>query len=109
MSLSEVQVRAYLVKRVKGMGGDIRKISWVGRMNAPDELVLLPDRPMLNFHAARAAEPVLAELKSETAGPKFPANAHERAQAREHEVLRKYGFRVEVIWSLKMVDELLEG
>lgn len=103
--LSEAQVRAYLVKRVKSMGGEIRKVAWVGRNSAPDECVLLPERHTPFRHPQHP----LIELKSEEAGPKFPSNPHERAQAREHERLRKYGFRVEVIWSLKQIDELLGG
>lgn len=102
--LPEGEIRAYLVKRVKAVGGEIRKVSWVGRNSAPDELVLLPQLCTPYRHSQH----ILTELKSAEAGPKFPSNPHEHAQAREHERLRKYGFRVEVIWSLKQIDELLE-
>jgi hypothetical protein len=95
--LSEGEIRAYLVKRVKAMGGEIRKVAWVGRKNAPDELLMWTQ-----------TGPVSVELKSGRMGPKFPSNAHERAQAREHVRMREHGCRVEVIWSLKQVDELLE-
>ena len=36
----------------------------------------------------------------------FPADAHERAQHREHERLRRFGMRVEVVDSYEGVDAL---
>lgn len=102
MSLSEGQVRAYFVQRVAETGGEWRKVNWVGRSNAPDELLLYPYGQLPD-----GTNPPWVELKSEEAGPKFPSNAHERAQFREHERMRAAGHSVEVIWSKAQIDYLL--
>lgn len=31
----------YLIRRVKALGGEIRKVRWIGRRNAPDRYVML--------------------------------------------------------------------
>jgi hypothetical protein len=41
--IRERDIEAYLVKRVKAMGGEVRKVKWIGRNFAPDRLVVLPD------------------------------------------------------------------
>ena len=38
----ERDIEDYLVKRVKAMGGEVRKVQWIGRNGAPDRLVMLP-------------------------------------------------------------------
>lgn len=96
--LSEAEVREYLLKRVASVGAQWRKVSWVGRKNAPDELLMWIK-----------TGPVFIELKSGRMGSKFPGNPHERAQAREHMKMREHGCRVEVIWSLAQVDALLDA
>jgi hypothetical protein len=50
---------------------------------------------------------VWVELKNPTTIKTFPADARERAQAREHERMRKLGQRVEVIGTLEGVEGLL--
>lgn len=82
----ESVVEAYLVKRVLKLGGEIRKVEWIGRRGAPDRFVLL-------LHG----ESFWAELKR----PKGTAEAH---QLREHERMRKYGQRVEVLDSKEAID-----
>lgn len=37
----EAKVTQYLIRRVKAIGGETRKVSWEGRIGAPDRLVLL--------------------------------------------------------------------
>jgi hypothetical protein len=130
--LLERDIEAHLVKRVKALGGEVRKVQWVGRASAPDRLVMLP-----GFHLAlrdpaslaakdpravawlqeiqqrvAAAIPgsgscVWVELKNPETIKTFPANGHERAQAREHERMRAMGQRVEVIGTIEQVEELL--
>lgn len=89
-------VDAYLRQCVKRAGGEVRKAKWIGRNKAPDLLVLLPGKI-----------PALVELKSPDKMATFPSNAHERAQLREHNRLRRYGVRVEVIGTFEQVDTLL--
>ena len=87
--MRESTVEAHLLKRVKALGGEARKVSWAGRRGAPDRLVLLP------FAKAH----VFVELKR----PDKDAEAH---QAREHERLRNAGFVVLVLDTIEKIDEV---
>jgi hypothetical protein len=112
----ERDIEDYLVKRVKAMGGEVRKVQWVGRNSAPDRVVMLPlqFKPMqplapgeMVFDECVAAATIWVELKNPKTIVTFPADARERAQHREHERMRKMGQRVEVIGTLYQVEELL--
>ena len=87
--MRERDIEDYLVKRVKAMGGEIRKAQWIGHVGAPDRLVMLPGR--------RA---VWVELKA-------PGKLPTAQQIREHNRMRRLGELVEVIDSLAGVEELL--
>jgi hypothetical protein len=78
----EGKVQAYLVKRIKALGGETRKVKWTGRRGAPDILVMLPEYPV-GYHC-------FVEVKR-------PGGSCEPHQLREHESLRKAGFTVLVI------------
>lgn len=106
--MKERDIERHLVKRVKELGGEVRKAGWVG---APDRLVMLPERSILgrcveagNTHPAAT---IWVELKNPETIKTFPANAHERAQHREHERMRAMGQRVVVIGTIEQVEELL--
>lgn len=86
--MRESTIENYLVERVKAMGGEVRKVRWIGRNGAPDRLV------MLNGKA------IFIELKA----PGEKAKPH---QVREHERMRRMGQRVEVVDSCERVDEVL--
>lgn len=96
--MRERDIEDYLVKRVNAMGGEVRKVKWIGRRGAPDRLVMLPARVTINGIGMNNSAWV--ELKA----PGEKAKPH---QAREHERMRKMGQRVEVIDSLAGVEELL--
>lgn len=117
--MRESKIEAYLVKRVKALGGEVRKVQWIGRRGAPDRLVMLPNinHPAWHDSAGRilhpGAEPIYwghayttpaktiwVELKA--TGVK--AEAH---QLREHERMRAMGQHVVVIDSIEGVGELL--
>jgi hypothetical protein len=106
----EEDVEAYLVKRVKEVGGLTRKVKWPGVEGAPDRLVMLPRRcpRVVGGKVADDRSTIWVELKRPGGKAKFPKNEHERKQDREHERMRKMGQRVEVIDSFEGVDELLE-
>ena len=89
--IRERDIEQYLVKRVRELGGEIRKAEWIGRVGAPDRRVMLPDRL-----------PVWIELKA-------PGVKPEMHQLREHNRMRRLGERVEVIDSFEAVDQLLSG
>lgn len=102
----ERDIEAYLVKRVKELGGEVRKVKWIGRSGAPDRLVMLPEWKEGNTWMPCGLA-LWIELKAPGKLATFPANAHERAQHREHERMRAMGQRVVVIDSIEGVDEVL--
>ena len=85
----ESDIEKYLVKRVKDVGGQIRKAQWVVHVGAPDRRVMLPNRM-----------PIWIELKA-------PGKKPEPHQVREHNRMRKLGELVEVIDSYEAVDNLI--
>ena len=99
----ESQIETYLRQQVKIRGGEIRKVTWVGAASAPDRLVMLPNRDVLDM----PGHTLWVETKAPGKAGTFPANAHERAQAREHAKMRAVGQKVFVIDSYEGVDRLL--
>lgn len=93
--MRESTIEDYLVERVRKLGGEVRKVKWIGRNGAPDRLVMLPDRT------------VWIELKAEGLAALFPHTPHERQQHREHVRMRAMNQRVEVVDSYQGVDEVL--
>lgn len=102
--LRERDIERRLVKRVKQLGGEIRKVKWVGRDGAPDRVVMLPRTAEHECYDDRT---IWVELKRPGGAATFPANAHERKQAREHRRMRKMGQRVEVVDSFERIEEIL--
>jgi len=88
-AMRESDIEKYLVERVKAMGGEVRKVKWIGRNGAPDRLVMLPDRT------------VWVELKA-------PGQKCRPHQIREHERMRRMGQTVVVIDSLEGVGDVLD-
>lgn len=86
--MRESTIENYLVERVKAMGGECRKLRWIGRNGAPDRIV------MLN------GQVIFIELKA-------PGEKCRPRQIREHERMRRMGQRVEVVDSFEGVDEVL--
>lgn len=114
--MKERDIEAHLVERVRELGGEIRKVKWVGRRGAPDRVVMLPFRSE-RLAAALAhfslpsdhlgAQTIWVEVKNPETIKTFPANGHERQQHREHERMRRMGQRVEVIGTIEQVESLL--
>lgn len=104
--MKERDIEKHLVKRVKELGGEVRKVQWVGHSGAPDRLVMLPTV----YVDGCCEDPGLTawvELKNPETIKTFPSNPHERAQHREHERMRAMGQRVEVIGTIEQIEELL--
>lgn len=106
--LHERDIETHLVQRVKRLGGEVRKVQWVGRNSAPDRIVMLPEAYRDVFKGRESAKTIWVELKAPGLAAKFPRNAHERAQHREHERMRRMGQRVEVVDSFEQIEELLK-
>ena len=85
--MRESEVEAYLVKRVKELGGDTRKMKWIGRRGAPDRFVMLYGGFFVEVKAPGK------ELRVE--------------QEKERVVLNKAGVRVFVVDSYASVDHVL--
>jgi len=86
--MRENEIEKYLHDRVKALGGTYRRLNWVGRNNAPDDLVLLPGR---SFYA---------ECKR-------PGEKPRPGQAREHELLRASSITVYVFSTPAEIDAIL--
>lgn len=88
--VKERNVERYFIKRVKELGGETRKVKWIGRPNAPDRFTMV-----FGTH-------FWAELKR-------PKKTATKAQAREHERMRNSGCRVVVPNTCEIVDAYLYG
>ncbi len=88
--MRESTVEAYLVKRVTELGGEVRKIQFIGRRGAPDRLVMLPTWTCW------------VEVKR-------PGGKAEPHQVREHARMQRMSQDVRVIDSIEAVDALLAG
>lgn len=86
--MRERDIERALMRRVKELGGEVRKLAWVGRRGAPDRLVMLPGRFLL------------IELKA-------PGGRISRLQDLEHRRLRQAGFDVRVVWKLEDIEGAL--
>lgn len=98
--MRERDIEKHLVQRVKELGGEIRKVKWVGRHGAPDRVVMLPSRWAPCGVALDPRSCCWVELKA-------PGVAPEPHQLREHERMRRMGQRVVVIDSIEGVEALL--
>ena len=85
--MREAEVEAYLVKRVKELGGEIRKVKWIGRRGAPDRFVML-----------------YGGFFVET---KAPGEKLRPEQYREIDTLRRAGVSAFVVNSYASVDHVL--
>lgn len=96
--MRESRIEKYLVQRVKTLGGEVRKVNWIGRRGAPDRIVMLPREAYVDDNHCC----IWVELKATGVKP-------EPHQLREHARMRKMGQRVEVIDSIEGVEALLYG
>lgn len=88
--MKERDIEKYLHDRAKAIGGDYRRLSWIGRNHGPDDLILLPGRSFM----------VEAKRPGEKPRP---------GQEREHERLRAAGITVHVVSTLAEVDAILQS
>lgn len=105
--LRERDIERHLVKRVKELGGEVRKVQWIGRSGAPDRLVMLPDRGRHTRVICGYETPFYQPAATIWVELKAPGKQAEPHQIREHNRMRKRGQRVVVIDSIEGVEELL--
>jgi len=94
--MRERDIERHLVRRVKELGGEVRKVQWIGRRGAPDRLVMLP----FQGKDPRQRCTIWVELKA-------PGEKPEPHQVREHNRMFKMGQHVVVIDSIEGVEALL--
>jgi hypothetical protein len=82
--ICERDIEKYLVRRVKAIGGEIRKVQWIGFNGAPDRLVMYKGATFV-------------ELKR-------PGKTLEKHQQREHDRMFAKGIDVAMINSFTGVD-----
>lgn len=92
MGTPERKVEDYLRKRVKETGGMIRKIRWIGRRGAADNLV---------FYKFPAVALVEVKREGATVDPRSQ-------QARDLRRMREAGWPVYVVSSREEVDAMIE-
>lgn len=90
--LRESDVENYLRKRVKELGGEIRKVKWIGRRNAMDNVVAIRE----------VLYPTFVEVKR-------PGKKPTAAQQREIDRLTKAGFSCAWVSTYQEVDVLLSS
>ena len=93
--MRESDVEKYLCEKVKAIGGEVRKVKWIGRKGAPDRKVMLPNE----FGSVNRG--FWCELKA-------PGEKPTPQQACEHDRMRRMGERVEIADSFERVDEVLK-
>lgn len=85
--MRESTIEAYLVRRIKALGGMAEKFTSQGRRSVPDRLVSLPDGKI-----------IFVELKA-------PGKKATENQQRDHERRRALGFTVLVLDSKEAVND----
>lgn len=102
--MREREIEAHLVRRVKELGGEVRKVAWLGRRGAPDRLVMLPYGKIERLVEGKLKPELPTTVWVELKAPGVKPESH---QLREHERMRRMGQRVVVIDSIEGVEELL--
>lgn len=94
MTTPEGKTKAYLLDRVRELGGHWRFVRWIGRNHAPDLLISVPNKNHV-FPTKRTA---LVETKA-------PGKRPRPGQVREHQRLRDdFGFEVLVLPTKEDID-----
>lgn len=88
--MRESAIEQYLHDRVKALGGEYRRLAWIGRNNGPDDLILLPGRHLM------------VECKK-------PGEKPRPGQEREHERLRAAGIQVYVVSTFQEIDAIFNN
>lgn len=106
--MRERDIEAYLVRRVRALGGEVRKVKWIGRRGAPDRVVMLPANTVtVRTHLGGTRPHVLRGPLTLWVELKAPGKKPEPHQEREHARMRRRGQVVVVIDSIEGIEGLL--
>lgn len=92
--MRESKVEDHLVSRIQAIGGEVRKVQWIGRRGAPDRCVMLP----VCYAWRMPSRTVWVETKR-------PGEVPEPHQEREHKRMRAMGQTVLVLDSIEAINE----
>lgn len=101
--MRESEIEAYLVAQTKKHGGEVRKVKWIGRRNAPDRLVALPAKVVSTSDRQVYVPHVQAWVELKATGKQAT-----QAQQREHTRMRNVGMLVLVMNSIEQIDSFFE-
>lgn len=99
--MRESKVEDALHTRIESLGGEWRRVKWLGRRGAPDDYLMLPPYWYTDRAGNRHSHPGFvgwAECKAPKKGPR-------PEQAREHTRMRVLGAPVLVINSFELIDK----
>lgn len=88
--MRERDIERHLIEQADLHNCFLRKLRWVGRNGAPDRMLITLD-----------GDVIFVELKA-------PGKQPTAQQLREHDRMRRYGQRVEVVDSIEGVEELFQ-
>lgn len=105
--MRESEIEAALVARIKALGGECRKVKWIGRNGAPDQLVMLPSKHrVISGHSTGGLSGFFTTPKTFWVELKAPGQKPRPNQIREHERMHNLGQTVLVIDSTELIDKL---
>ena len=99
--MREKHIEDALHERIKELGGETRRVRWIGRRGAPDDYVMLPAYCYTDRAGVRRCRNGFVgwvECKAPKKGPR-------PEQAREHNRMKALGVIVLVINSLEQIDQ----
>lgn len=101
----EVTIERYFVSRVTKLGGEVRKVRWIGRVGCPDRVVFWPEKVPVNelfgSFFPRHARTDWVELKAQGKKPR-------PSQVREHLRMQQAGQTIYVVDSFNAVEAYLK-
>ena len=89
--MRESKIEKYLHDRVEALGGEYRRIGYLGRVNCPDDLIML----------------YLPKPRHMMVECKRPGEEPTTAQYREHDRLRRAGMEVHYVSTTQEIDAIL--
>lgn len=109
-SVLEKTIEAYLVHKVKAIGGVAEKFTSPNRRSVPDRIVWLPEEKVYeDEHGCQLSAPAHAGARVIFVELKAPGKKPTENQLRDHEKRRAMGFRVEVLDTKDAVDEFIRS
>lgn len=108
--ITEADIEDYLHKRVAQLGGEHRRVKWIGRDSAPDDRIMGCKIVLMHAYLPNQQTiyaPTRTSFWVECKRPGYKVTPRVRAQRREHERMRALGETVYVFDSFESIDAVL--